>query len=421
VAAVLLAAVLIGTSLLRPDRQPPASQSPSPSLSSSPSPSTPGPSQSASPSPSPATSTSPSGQGAVGGLVPAGFWAADLTWVSTDEGWALGTAPCTQATCTVIAHTTDGGKTWARVAAPPAGLEPGAGCLSNCVKHLRFANSQVGYAYGSDRLFLTTDGGRTWSRQPGHADALEVGDGTVIRVTSKDPQCLPGCFYQVQRAAVGSSTWQDVSLPPGARTAGVEMVRSGPVAAIATYANTAGGAQDATSVLFVSADDGASWSARHDPCPSRNGGDADGEVDTKAITIGADRSISVLCTPRGGPAGGQHTMTSTDGGNHFVAAPATLSGIVTKLGAASAQVLFASTDHLYRSTDGGRHWEQVYGVSFVGFLTVPDQQLSYLGFQTTTVGRAVEMYAGDNPASLGSAMVWTTTDAGKTWKSYPFR
>jgi len=418
VAAVLLAAVLIGAALLRPDHQQPAT--PTPSLSTT------GPtphssaSTSASPSPSPTASGSPSGQPVVGGPVPPGFWALDLTWVSTDEGWALGTAPCGQPPCTSIAHTTDGGKSWRGIHAPVAGLEAAGGCTSGCVRHLRFANSQVGYAYGSDRLFLTTDGGQTWVRQPGHADALEVADGSVIRVTSKDPHCLPGCLYQVQRAAVGSSDWQTVSMLPGARSAGVDLVRSGSVAAIVTYAHTAGGAQDATSMLFRSGDDGASWQARQDPCPRRTGGVAGGEVDTRAIAIGADRSITVLCTPRGTP-GAQQTMTSTDGGQNFTAAPASLgSGEVSTLGAASARVLFAAMDHLYRSADGGRHWQRVYEVSQLGFLTVPDQ-VSYLGFQTPTVGRALEVNGDLNPSLNGSAAMWSTSDAGKSWTAHPFR
>ena len=49
--------------------------------------------------------------GPVGGPVPAGFRAVDLTWVSTDQGWALGTAPCAQAPCTSIVRTLDGGQT----------------------------------------------------------------------------------------------------------------------------------------------------------------------------------------------------------------------------------------------------------------------------------------------------------------------
>lgn len=414
VAAVLLAAALAGAALLSPDRQQPAVPLPSPSVSAP----TPGPSPSHSPSPSPAPSSSVRTQPAIGGPMPAGFWAVDLTWVSVDEGWALGTSPCGRPVCTAIGRTVDGGKTWVNMLAPPAGVEPGAGCVNGCITHLRFANPQVGYAYGSDRLYMTTDGGRTWALQPGHADALEVGDGSVIRVTTQDERCLPGCLYRVQRAEVGSSDWQDVSLPPGARTAGVELVRSGPVAAIATYAHTAGGAQDATSTLFLSSDGGASWSARPDPCPRWDGGVAGGEVDTTSIAIGADRSVTVLCTARGA-AGPVHTMTSTDGGHHFTTAPDLGPETVTAVGAASAKVLFLGLDGPYRSTDGGRNWEQVFGVSEQGFLTAPGR-VSQIGFQTPTVGRMLELRGGDDPGMTGS-VVWTTSDAGKTWSAYPFR
>src|SRR5689334_22044197 len=71
-----------------------------------------------------AGASGPAGGGATkGGPVPKGFVAHDLTFVSANEGWLLGTAPCSTKPCTSIVHTTDGGKTWAGIPAPKAELE----------------------------------------------------------------------------------------------------------------------------------------------------------------------------------------------------------------------------------------------------------------------------------------------------------
>ena len=108
--------------------------------------------------------------------MPAGFSGYDLTWVSNDDGWALGTAPCGNPPCTSILRTTDGGRSWVGIPAPRAFLTESDTCASACdqISHLRFANPLVGYAYGPNSLYLTTDGGASWHKQPGYAYGLEV-------------------------------------------------------------------------------------------------------------------------------------------------------------------------------------------------------------------------------------------------------
>ena len=58
-----------------------------------------------------------------GGPVPAGFRSQSATFVSADQGWVLGTAPCAKAPCTSIVRTNDDGATWAGTPAPTDGLE----------------------------------------------------------------------------------------------------------------------------------------------------------------------------------------------------------------------------------------------------------------------------------------------------------
>lgn len=431
VVAILAGSVVLGSALLRSRPHQPSSAvsllpTPGESSSAAPTP-TPTPSRSGTPTSSGTVSTPSSTglsgtvpAGPAGGPVPAGFRAVDLTWRSSDEGWALGTAPCSDAPCTSVVRTRDGGRTWVGVHAPTAELRGTPGCTSGCVTSLRFADNLVGYAFGPDAFYATVNGGDTWTRQSGGADALEIAGGTVLRVTTSTPGCPPGCVYRVQRSPLGSSSWQDVVLPAAGQGVGVQLVRSGPVAALLTLANPAGGAGSATSVLFTSGDDGASWTARGEPCP--RGTDSAGkpgvERDSRAVALAADRSLTVLCAARG-VTQPQFTMTSTDAGASFTAAPATLpQGRGGLIAAASAKVLLVEADQLYRSTDGGRTWRLTVDTPSAG--AGPTRGI-FLGFESSSVGRLLAFGQTDE-ANLATALprMWTTSDAGATWDAHTF-
>lgn len=407
--ALLLGSVLIGTKLLHSAG--PAAN-PSPALSQ-PTASTPPPSNPTSPAPSgPATASSaPSHQssagvaGPAGGPVPAGFRGYDLTWVSDQDGWALGTAPCGNPPCTSILRTTDGGRSWVGIPAPRAFLVQTDTCNSTCdrISNLRFASQLVGYAYGPNALYLTTDGGGSWRKQSGgYAYSLEVVAGSVLRVSAQAAGCQPGCDFRIQRAAIGGDSWQDVSLPAGGRSAGAQLAVSGNTVVLATYAHVTGGAQDATSRLFISADGGGSWRSAGEPCPQR-GTD---EVDGTSVTVAPDGSITVLCQPRIS-SGAPFTTTSTDG-VHFVPGGSVPSGqFGGTVGASSASHLFVlQQDRLYRSTDSGAHWAPVAGGPPGG---------NYIGFESTTVGRVIGGRSGAGPDGT-----WTTTDSGQSWTYHSF-
>jgi photosystem II stability/assembly factor-like uncharacterized protein len=410
----LVAAALVGTSLLRSQNQQPVPiQS-----TSAPAPSTSAPAPSSSPTPPPSSAAHPSGTATspgaaglpAGGPVPAGFRAVDLTWVSADTGFALGTAPCDKAPCTSIVRTVDGGRSWVGLPAPKALLSGTDTCTGSCdqVSGLRFANARVGYAFGANALFLTTDGGRSWTKQPGaSAYSLEIVDGLVLRVSGQAPSCAPGCAFKVQRAAIGGTEWHELSLPAGAQSAGAQLAASGNTVVLATFGHLSGGAQNQASVLFTSTDGGTSWRKAGEPCPQGSGG----EVDTVAVTVASDQSITGLCAPRGGT-GAKFTMTSTDGGAHFAAAPASLGAAAGNvLGAASATTLLVSLDQLYRSTDAGRHWRRTdEGGRGPG-------AASWIGFESSSVGRVL---AVDRPGTAASDTVWTTTDAGRSWSAHGF-
>jgi photosystem II stability/assembly factor-like uncharacterized protein len=333
------------------------------------------------------------------------FSVIDLTFVGP-YGWALGSADCTSGAgqggvCAAMARTTDDGATWHSMVGPPTNV-PLKACAEPCVQSVRFATTSVGYVFGHDALFMTTDGGRSWQRLAGGADALESLDGNVVRVSSS---CIPGCPPIVQTSAIGSTTWVRRTLPAGAPGFGVRLVRAGSDVYLLTMGHVAGGAQSATSVLFTSADDGATWSARGEPCPQgANDGASNGERDSVAVAAAGDGSAVALCTPRGGT-DSSFVAVSTDHGATFHGTAGDLGSIPGGVvAAASARTLLVMGDVLYRSSDGGASWRRVQHDS-IGPLTA-----SWFGFESPTQGRVVE----------GGTIIWTTRDGGLTWSSVRF-
>src|SRR6185437_11277548 len=61
---------------------------------------------------------------AAGGAPPSGFVPISVTAVNDKTFWVLGHAPCGSQTCTGLAKTTDGGKTFTEVGAPASALVP---------------------------------------------------------------------------------------------------------------------------------------------------------------------------------------------------------------------------------------------------------------------------------------------------------
>jgi photosystem II stability/assembly factor-like uncharacterized protein len=356
------------------------------------------------------TSTATTAQAPAGGPVPKAFEVADLTFVSTVDGFALGTGQCFNdpaQRCAAVLRTHDGGRHWASIPNPPANVAIGGACAQPCVEHIRFANESTGYAYGPDALFLTVDGGSHWSRLDGGALALESLGGNVIRV-SGDGCSPPGCTYRISTAPTGSTQWQAADVGAASTTGdSVVLGRTGHAAYVEILQNPAGGAGSEQPTLLASSDDGHSFTDRGNPCPQDPG--QTGEVDSTLMATADDGSLTLLCKPRlADSTAGQFTVTSTDGGATFRPAGRHALGDapVSALGAASASVLLASSDDTYRSADGGKTWRRPGAQSGSSPGVV-----SWIGFETSTVGRAV---------SMDGRAIWTTADAGSTWTAVNF-
>jgi photosystem II stability/assembly factor-like uncharacterized protein len=363
-------------------------------------------------SPTAGTSTSTFSTSPPSGPVPRAMRVLDLTFVSVDQGWALGSGLCLDGSgkrCTALVRTDNGGGSWVGIPAPPGGNVPETdptSCADPCIQHVRFADSDIGYAYGPSAFFMTTDGGASWQRQAGGADALETFNGSTIRVVDSGTGCPGPCNIGVEIAPNGSTAWSTAALPAGPRNAtSVVLTRAGHGVYLLLRQHTSGGAPNQTSTLYVSADNGGTWAARGEPCPQR------GEVDSVDMAAAPDGSLTVGCQPRQAGALGGFTVTSTDGGRTFGVGATDRDGPVSLVGAASSRVLFLMANALSRSPDGGVTWTEAARER-----TGP-HSASFIGFETTTTGRLIE---GTANGLRGSPVIWTTTDAGQTWTRYAF-
>ena len=148
------------------------------------------------------------------------FHAANLYFADAEHGWALGDAACPsgrRANCPALLTTTDSGTSW-RALAVPKGLVSTfdfGSCSTNgdvhgpCVDSVAFADPAHGYLWSLHELYWTTDGGRTWTRLAHHGHPWAGAAGLVFvgnRVVRLAPinECSSGCAGSVQSAPLGS-------------------------------------------------------------------------------------------------------------------------------------------------------------------------------------------------------------------------
>jgi photosystem II stability/assembly factor-like uncharacterized protein len=323
--------------------------------------------------------------------------------VSADEAFVLGTARCTNGSCTLIAHSMDRGTTWRQLAAPPvATSQPGG----TGVWGIRFASPDHGFVFGHD-LWETTDGGGHWSRAAvpgGPVFSLAIVQGEVLALTgscSEQEGCTgPGTLL---RRPLGGGSWQPVS------QATVTSLVPDPTDDIATQAGVAA-VLDGNSVVVTS--DGGLTTARHaGPCRTPDMGES------ASVAVIAPNRLGVLCAGEGAAG---HTLktvyVSSDLGATWVTAGMPFStgdgGILAAAG--PGQMVVATTsaaNWIYYSGDGAARWQ--------GSVTENDggQGWADLGFTTATDGVVIE-----GPALVSGRVgrLLFTSDGGQTWQPVTF-
>jgi hypothetical protein len=339
-----------------------------------------------------------------GGPVPIGFAARSVTFVSPEEAFVLGTAPCAKAPCTSILRTLNRGASWRGLPAPVVPLAPQPGVVVGpAVWGIRFANPWVGFAFGNG-LWETTDGGERWTPAvppAGPIESLEVIDGQVLAVTGT---CSPnfGCGQTgtLMRRPLAGGAWTVVSRVSGR-------------GAIATQARVAA-VLDGDDVI-VTANGGVSTVTHAGPC-STAGIDA-----PVSLAVSGPNGLALLCGGNGAAGSVDKTVfVSDDRGAHWsVAGSPARGGDPEEMSAGSASQLVVAAasgaSMLYYSADGGAQWATAYyeGDGGLGF--------NDLGFTTPADGVVVYGPAlTDNNAESRPGWLLLTSNGGASWHPVPF-
>jgi photosystem II stability/assembly factor-like uncharacterized protein len=358
---------------------------------------------------------------AAAGARPPGLEPVSFTAISSREFWLLGR--------TALLRTTDGGRTFARLASPPAAVDT-----------VRFATPLDGFAFDSQSLAAqagaavwgTIDGGAHWRPLgvPG-VHGFATGGGLVYLVTGG---CSAGVCdgLGLRRAPLGTDDWSVAPLPIG---------RAEPPAALAVHGRAVWISLSPTQgagpkqVLLASADAGSTFTTLESPCSRGLGGDleassadvvwavcptgmlaaalrsADGGRTWSQLAVGrelvnaarvapADDETAVVAT-----GDGTQLLRTTDGGRTFAQAYPRRPGAWTFIGFTDARTgsgirLAADgrSTELVRSTDGGARWRAL--------ATGPEATPipGALAFRTPLAGLA------GTPSTISS-----TRDGGRTW------
>ena len=376
-----------------------ASPTPTPLSSAAPTAST-APTASPAPTASSAAVATPSPK-PQGSTVPKSFQPVSATFVSSADGWVLGSVPCSGGQCPAIVRTTDGGSTWSSINAPKTTIEVPGGLTGKGISGLRFANGSNGWAFGPE-LWATHDGGTTWSRVtiaglPATAAvaALETARGTVHAVAYDGDT-----NFRIATSPIAADDWHlgNLRLPVGA----------GPVPQIQlVLAGDAGWVlQNDRTVVNGARLLAAAWQSWDPPCL-----DVTGPAVLAASTathVIAVCDVGMMSTPQG-----EHLYVSNDGGVTFstVGARMPINSAVALATPDGSTIVVAGSKStgaaLVTSFDGGRTWPSTLSAGMV--------QIAQLGFTTRTQGLVIT-----SDASSGAGKMLMTHDGGRTWTRVAF-
>ena len=355
----------------------------------------------------------------------------DLALFSPTNGYALFESNGNP-TCSVsVGHTADAGAQFS----PPvtvASWNCHQGSGIGPVDALAFDDHGDGFAYGPG-LIVSHDAGQTWAPVP-HA-------GTVLSVAALgssvwmvESECPAGaaleasvCHLLVMESGDGGRTWARSPSQPGGTVippqeqASASLIRLSPSAAyvmgnpaspsqVISGGSTTFGPADET--LWYTADGGATWSPRTQPCAMG--------ASTTELWVAPDGTLWAACATEGGAGEQMKTVSvSTDGGTTWslrsngtvdVAASQPLdSGYLGGIAAVSATraYLIGGRMSLLVTDDGGVTWQVVSSVDSGESAGGTYQVIFFNPAQGVVFGNDLN----DN---LGYAL-WSTSDGGLTW------
>jgi hypothetical protein len=365
-----------------------------------------GPSRVASAAPSAGTAA----VGATADPVPGNFGPSSVTFVSSATGWVIGQAAggasCAARSCTSVARTGDGGRSWSAVHAPAAGPPDGA----TGVGEIRFGNLQDGWAFGPG-LFVTHDGGQDWTQVDTHG--LRVTDLEAVggRAFALFASCAGGgtafaahCTrFTLYSSPAGGAAWT----PVGAATTGLTDGAASEAASL-VLTSSRGYLLGPDGSLYSGPADGSGAWARVSPVISTchvGSPQAGGQPAGVLLAAVSARDLVMACTVAGG-AGQTTVLSSPNGGISWLqmgTPPA--AGAVHSLAASPSESLVLGTSTGIAVLPAGEiawHMATLAG-------SAPAGGFSYVGMTTDKQGIAI-------PANPGLGAVWFSYDGGQSWK-----
>ena len=370
------------------------------------------------------------GEGAIG------FEPLALTFVSSLDGWVLGTSSSNPGSCVSLYRTTDGGASWSPTPAPPA-FYPPLGCSIDpstpCVDRVLFATTQRGFAFAADwgDAYETTDGGEVWNElSVTDVSAMALMGDVALRLQATPGGCTSGAC-QLERSTDGGMTWSSTGQPlltPEGREGDVLLPGNAYAYAIG-FGNPAGGGPE-TADFYRSSDLGATWVHAADPCSATSSPRGPLTISTAAASAEGG-VLAVVCLPDRNAAE-EFVMVSSDGGISFgpsypaptgdpdlaarsarVQTAAMVEGGEVQVpsdslfAAGSASVLaIATSDGLSVSHNGGLTWSATYSCPLDGS---GHGGISFVGFESASAAHLI----------CGSAVA-RSSDGGLTWTTYTF-
>jgi hypothetical protein len=363
--------------------------------SAKPSPSRSGGTMISAPTASPSTSASSSATSSPAAPAPtpiAGFMAASVTFVSSNDGWVLGTVGSSLA----VARTQDGGAQWTSITPPPTGFYSGSS--TSGVSGIRFADQQDGWAFGS-QLWATHNGGTSWTQVtlPG----LGSGGGMT---PIQDVETAAGEVYAVY---FGSSGFSLASSPTASNSwvtssTGISF-GAGPIptAQLVVQGSSAWVLENDRTVVGGARYQSGAWSSWTPAC-STVGGSA-------ALAASSTTNLLAICDVGAWTSGPpvENAFTSGNGGTGFTqlstALPAVCQGSDT-VGSPSTAIAAAGCGaQIVATSNSGGSWATVFTGS-------SNTSISFVGFENTSQGVAIE-------ASLASStgLLLMTHNGGSSW------
>lgn len=349
-----------------------------------------------------ASAVSPAGPQAT--CAPGAVGPVDASFISASDGWLLGITlqHCWAAGSSrlVVRKTTDGGRDWGAVPAPPAPWSGGTSVVPDGVGEIYFAGSRDGWAFGPG-LWSTHDGGATWRRVDTDGRAVYSLTATNGHVVAAFQACHTDCgrgtpaSFSVETSPAGSDDWR--SVPGGTGTGQPYLMAADGTA----YALDEGGPDGPARILAGPADGTVTWRAHVTPCYN---------IGANTGTAVTASRVVIACALLGAHPAATRFYRSDDSGAHW----RQFSHLGLYDGASSVGVtadgtvlVGANFDGVELSHDGGHSWQPAAAID---------------NFSRGCCEIDVAMTSDEDGYVIAAwGLLWITSDAGQTWAPVALR